>query len=587
MKWNLSTIYPTYEDYQKDFESLKEMVNELASYKGKLANEKDFVNYMLLSDDFNKKLGNVFQYSSLLADQNLKDIKNSTAMNRVYAVLNQASTVLSFENPEILSIGEETILKFVDNNKEIAAHRFPLEKIFHANEHVLSEKEEKLMSYYNSLVQSGASLYSSISTSDFENIPVTLSNKTKVMINPSNYTYYLSTLSEPKDRKKVFEALYKYYDRHKTTLGEIYKNVVNASMANANARGFNSILESYLFPNNIPTSVYHNLVDVASTKNKSLKKYIKLRKKYLHLSSYHTYDRLLELAKVDDVYDYTTAKDLFFKSIEKMPAEFIKKAHEALDEGYVDVYPSDGKRSGAYSSSVSGNHPFILLNYTDTLDDVFTVVHEAGHSIHSLFSNEAQPSPIQDYTIFVAEIASTFNEHMLLDYFIKNENTKKEVKIQLLQKAIDSIVSTFYRQTLFAHYELLASEMVQNNEPINYEVLSNIMISLYKQYYGLDINKEIYKKYVWAYIPHLFRSPFYVYQYATSFAASFKLYHDVSTNVEGATTRYLNLLKSGGSKYPVDQAKEAGIDFTVKDTFMAVVDRMDELVTELEKLLSE
>lgn len=587
MKWNLKNLYQTYEDYQKDFESLKEMVNTLASYKGKLANEKDFVDYMLLSDEFNKKLGNVYQYSALLADQNLKDIKNMTSLNRVYAVLNQASTILSFENPEILSIGEETILRFVNNNKEIEAHRFPLEKIFHANEHVLSEKEEKLMSYYNALAQSGANLYSSLCTSDFEEIPVTLSNKEKVMVSHANYAYYLSTLENVKDRKKVFEALYKYYDTHKTTLGEIYKNVVSAGMANASARGFNSILESYLFPNNIPTSVYHNLIDIASTKNKSLKKYLKLRKKYLHLSAYHTYDRMLELAKVDDEYDYETAKSLFFKSIENMPTEFVKKAHEALDDGYVDVYPSDGKRSGAYSSSVSGNHPFILLNYTNTLDDVFTVAHEAGHSIHSLFSNEAQPSPIQDYTIFVAEIASTFNEHMLLDYFIKSENTKKEVKIQLLQKAIDSIVSTFYRQTLFAHYELLVSELAEKDEPINYEVLSNIMISLYKQYYGLDINKEIYKKYVWAYIPHLFRSPFYVYQYATSFAASFKLYHDVSNNIEGATSRYLNLLKSGGSKYPVDQAKEAGIDFTIKDTFMAVVDRMDELVAELEKLLNE
>ncbi len=176
---------------------------------------------------------------------------------------------------------------------------------------------------------------------------------------------------------------------------------------------------------------------------------------------------------------------------------------------------------------------------------------------------------------------------MLLDYFIKNENVKKETKIQLIQKAIDSIVSTFYRQTLFAHYELLVSELVEKNEPINYEVLSNIMIDLYKKYYGLDITKEGYKKYVWAYIPHLFSTPFYVYQYATSFAASFKLYHDVSNNIEGSISKYLNLLKSGGSKYPIEQAKEAGIDFTNKQTFMAVVNRMDELVSELEKLLEE
>lgn len=587
MKWNLTTIYPTYDDYKRGFDSLNDSLNELISYKGKLSCEKSFVEYMLLSDKFNKEIGNVYHYVALTADQNLKDINNAASLNRVLSFFNQAATALSFESPEILAIGEETIMSFINNNPEIEAHRFPIKKLFHANEHILSEKEERLISYYNTLADSGAKLYSNLSTSDFENVIVTLSTKEKVAINPSTYSYYLSTLENQADRKKVFEALYKYYDKHKNTLGEIYKNVVCASKANAQSRGFSSILESHLFPNNIPTSVYHTLVDVASKNNKSLKKYIKLRKKYLNLKSYHTYDRFLELANVDDKYEYSAAKDIFFKSIVNMPEEFVKKAHEALEDGYVDVYPSDGKRSGAYSSSVSGGHPFILLNYTNTLEDVFTVAHEAGHSIHSLFANEAQPGPIQDYTIFVAEIASTFNEHMLLDYFIKNENVKKETKIQLIQKAIDSIVSTFYRQTLFAHYELLVSELVEKDEPINYEVLSKIMIDLYKKYYGLDITKEVYKKYVWAYIPHLFSTPFYVYQYATSFAASFKLYHDVSNNVEGSTSKYLNLLKSGGSKYPIEQAKEAGIDFTDKETFMAVVNRMDELVSELESLLEK
>ncbi len=587
MKWNLEKIYSTSSDYQKDFDSLKEMIDKLASFKGRLHNEKDFVEYLLLSEEFNKRLGLVYQYSALRLDQNLKNVENSSLLSRVLGVINMAATATSFESPEILKIGKDKIFEFIDHNKEIEAHRFNIEKIFHANEHVLSEPEEKLISYFNSLTSSGSALYASICTKDFESIKVNLKDKQQIMVNPANYTYYLSILTYPTDRKKVFEAIYKYYDNHKATLGEIYKNVVLASKANFKARGFSSILESYLFPNNIPTSVYHNLVDVASSSTKSLKKYLKLRKAYLGLKSYHTYDRFLELAKISDEYPYEKARELFFKSISKMPEEFTRKAHQALDEGYVDVYPSDGKRSGAYSSSVSGSHPFILLNYTNTLEDVFTVAHEAGHSIHSLFANEAQPAPLQDYTIFVAEIASTFNEHMLLDYFISSKDTKKEVKIQLLQKAIDSIVSTFYRQTLFAHYELLVSELAEKDEPINHEVLSNIMISLYQKYYGLDIKKEKYKKYVWAYIPHLFNSPFYVYQYATSFAASFKLYHDVSSNVPGATTRYLNLLKSGGSKYPVEQAKEAGIDFTIKDTFMAVVNRMDELVNQLEKLLAE
>ena len=213
----------------------------------------------------------------------------------------------------------------------------------------------------------------------------------------------------------------------------------------------------------------------------------------------------------------------------------------ALEEGFVDVYEADGKRSGAYSSSVTNSRPFILLNYTDSLEDVFTVAHESGHSIHSLYAMEAQPGQLQNYTIFVAEIASTFNEHRLLDYLIESGKASKEEKIMLLQKAIDSIMSTFYRQTLFADYELRANEIASNGGVINHEVLSNIMIDLYKQYYGLDITKEVYKKYVWCYIPHLFYTPFYVYQYSTSFSASLKLYKSVKEGGEKEFNNYQSI----------------------------------------------
>ena len=207
--------------------------------------------------------------------------------------------------------------------------------------------------------------------------------------------------------------------------------------------------------------------------------------------------------------------------------------------------------------------------------------------MHTMYSEEAQPPTLQDYTIFVAEIASTFNEHMLLDYLMKSEKLDKNDKIMLLQKAIDEIFATFYRQTLFAEYELIANRMGENDEPINHEVLSKIMIDLYKKYYGIDITKERVKQYVWAYIPHLFYTPFYVYQYATSFAASFKLYKNVKENGEEAFEKYLGLLRAGGSKYPIDEAKDAGVDFTKKETYMAVVERMDDLVSQLEKLLEE
>ena len=587
MNWNLTYLFKTPEDFKQAFIELSSYVEKLASYKGKLHEERSFVEYIQLSDAFEVLGGRVYQYCSLKSDLNKKNIENAAELSRVFALFNQVGIATSFEGPEIISIGKETIMSFIDKHPELEPHRFGFEKLFRGEEHVLDNNSERLLSYYSTSSRTGRELYSSLANADKESVPVKLKDKSTVMVNTANFVSLLESANDPVDRKKIFEAVYKHYEQHKNTFAGIYEAVLNNDKSRALARNYPSILESFLFNNNIPTSVYYNLVDVASKYNKSLKKYLKLRKKHLGLKSYHTYDRFLNLAHSDVTYSYDDAKDIFFKSIAHLPEEFQDYAHEALKDGYVDVLPQDGKRTGAYSSGVTDTHPFILLNFTNTLDDVFTVAHEAGHSIHSLYSMNYQAGPVQDYTIFVAEIASTFNEHMLLDYFIKSGDTSKEVKIQLIQKAIDSIIGTFYRQTLFAHYELLAHEAVEKDQPINYQVLSDIMVDLYKKYYGLDIKKEVYKEFVWAYIPHLFNSPFYVYQYATSFAASFKIYKDVSNGVEGAFERYTGLLKSGGSKYPIDQAKDAGVDFTQKETFMAVVERMDTLVAELEALLEE
>ena len=345
----------------------------------------------------------------------------------------------------------------------------------------------------------------------------------------------------------------------------------------------------HLFPNNIPVSLYTNLIQVAHKAAPVVKKYYKLRKKALGLKTYHTYDRFLDLVSEssDKEYSYSDAKNLFFDSIEKFPDEFKTFAREALKDGYVDVMPGVGKRSGAYSNSTSNTHPCILLNFTGNLDSCFTLAHEAGHSIHSLFSNTYQPTATQGYTIFVAEIASTFNEHNLLDYLLTKGDLSKNDKILLIQNAIDGILSTFYRQTLFAEYEYKAFEMAEKGLPVTEESLSNIMVELYKKYYSLDITKEKGKKYVWAYVSHFFHSPFYVYQYATSYSASLAIYQNVKKGVPGAFENYIELLKSGGSDYPINLVKKAGVDFTKLDPLKAVVDRLKDLYTELEALLNE
>ncbi len=585
MKWDLTYLFETEEAFLSSLNNLSAYVEKLASYKGKLADEDSLVEYMMIARDFEEALGRTYQYASLKSDLNKKDVAALTNLNKCVMVLYSYSEACSFQDPEILALGKEYVMDVIDRHPEVEEFRFLYQKLFDQNAHILDTVSEKLLSYYSPLTQAGEELYSSLAVGDSTSVDVVLSDGKKYQVTSGNYRALIADQKDPNDRRLIFEAIFNYFDQHKNTFANIYKVVLDADKAVAKARNYASSLEAHLFNNNIPTSVYHNLVEVAGNNNEALKRYLKLRKEVLGLDEYHTYDRFIDLASSDKKYSYEDAKQLFFASIKHLNLDFQEKAHEVLKDGFVDVYEQEGKRTGAYSSSMPNLHPYILLNHDNTLDSAFTLAHEAGHSIHSMYAAEAQPTMLQNYTIFVAEIASTFNEHNLLDYLLKSDEISKEEKIIVVQQAIDSIVSTFYRQTLFAEYELIAHDLNEKGEPINHEVLSQIMIDLYKKYYDLDITKEGVKKFVWAYIPHLFYTPFYVYQYATSFAASFKLYKDVRENVPGAFERYINLLASGGSKYPMEQTKEASVDFTKKDAFMAVVERMEELVDELEKLL--
>lgn len=584
MNWNLTVIFKTKEDFEKEFESVSKLVEEVKQYEGKLGDFASFKKYYLIQKEFEERGSKLYLYAHLSSDLNKKDVENAAMVQKcmmLFANLNEAT---SFETPEILALGKEKVMNFVEKDEELKPFKFIFEKTFHQTEHILSKPEERILSITSPAISKGGDLYSMLAVADGVNETINVQGK-DYTVTHGNWSDLINEFKDEDDQRKVFEAIFKKYEKNKNTYAAIYDAIMESDKAIMKARGYDSILNVHLFHNNIPTKVYENLVEVAGSNTEYIKKYIQLRKEYLGIKKYCTYHRFLSLAESNKKYEFKDALDLFFKSISKFPQDFQAKAHTALEEGYVDVYEKDGKRTGAYSSSVTDFHPFILLNYNNALDDVFTVAHEAGHSIHSLYAMENQPSILQNYTIFVAEIASTFNEHNLLDYLMNSGTLSKEEKIMLLQKAIDNIIATFYRQTLFAEYELQVSRLKEKEVPLNYMVLSNIMIDLYKKYYGLDIKEEVYKEYIWAYIPHLFYTPFYVYQYATSFAASLKLYQNVKENVPNAFNNYTNLLSAGGSKYPTEIAKDAGIDFESKETFEAVTKRLKELVEQLEELL--
>lgn len=586
MNWNLNCFYTDESDYLKDFESLDGLIKEFLTFKGKLNHFDTFKAYILHEEKVTKILYKLYGYAHLSSDLNLKDQALQSRYQKLLIKLNELSSITSFISPEIISIGKEKIFEFLNSDEKLKEYSFPYEKLFRLQEHVLSDKEEKLLSNFSPISNIPTQLYQALSLIDRVDEKVTLSDGNEVTVNTSNWRSLLPNLSDKEDRKLVFEAAFKRYHDNKEAFASTYNLVLQNMKSHYKSRGYNNALESRLNQNNIPIDVFLTLKDTVYESTDPVKRYLKLRQQYLKLDTYHTYDRFLTLVDNPKTYAFLEGKELFFKALEGFDKDFVNKQKDALEDGYVDVEMKDGKRTGAYSSGLYGFHPFILLNHDKTLDSVFTIVHEAGHSAHSLFADEAQPLATHSYTIFVAEIASTFNERVLADYMLKN-STSKEEKITIIEHEINGILSTFYRQTLFATYEYEANKLVELGIPLNSSNLSKIMIDLYKHYYDIDITEEKYKEYVWAYIPHLFRTPFYVYQYASSYAASLKIYDDIKANKPNSMKKYINLLKSGGSKYPVDQAKEAGADLTKKETYISVVKRFNSLIDELELLLKE
>ena len=585
--WDLSRIYPSQEKFDADLEKLKGIADQMGGYAGKLSDEEKLKEYLTFEREMNDLLEHLYMFAAMQSDKDKKNVSYTETESKVFLVLQDINAKTSFESPELISLGKEKLEDFLRRNPEFNDYSFIIEKLFNSQKYVLSPEKEKLMAAFSPITGEGGELYSKLSVGDYVPAKAKLSDGREIEVSTSNWIDLISKEPKQEDRAAIFEALYSQFENHKNVYGEIYNLTVQSELAEMKARGYSSILSEHLSGDAIPESVFMNLVEVASTHAEPLHRYYKIRAKALGIEKHRSYDRFMPLAKSDKHYTYEEAKELFFDSISSFPQDFQDKAHEVLKPGYVDVYPGPGKRSGAYSNGGSDVHPYILLNFVGNLEDVFTLAHESGHSIHTLYSEENQPKLKQGYAIFVAEIASTFNEHNLLDYLLSSDKLNKDDKIVLLQKAIDQIVSTFYRQTLFGHYEYDIAKLAEEGKPINYSVLNDEMVKLYKTYYGIDITEEKVKPMVWAYIPHLFYTPFYVYQYATSFTSSMLIYEKVKKGEKGAFANYIKMLSAGGSDWPIEEVKLGGVDLTTKEPFLSVIHRMEELVDQLEKLLNE
>jgi oligoendopeptidase F len=589
-KWNLDDIFTNWDDWTVAYIRLEQGITRYAELKGTLSQGPErLLEAFKLSEDLGQLAYRVWYFPSLRYDEDQRDNTINARRQQVQLLFARWKQAESWFNPELLSIPLETVRGWMAALDSLRLYKFAIEDLYRQQEHVLDEAGERLMSLTSRLSSAPNESYSALSTADVKHPTVTLSTGEEVVISYGQYRAILATRREQADRATAFEALHNTYKSTLNTYATLYNGVCQRDWFQARARGYKSTLEAALHGDNIPTDVVENLIKSTRAGVEPLRRYHRLRRKALGVPTYQVYDFSIPLVTFEKKYEYEDVLERVVASVAPLGDEYQQMMRDGFTGRWIDVYENDGKRSGAYSAPVYGTHPYMLLNYTDTLDDVFTLAHEMGHSMHTILSHRSQPFIYSSYTIFVAEVPSTLSEKLLLDHMLELSADPTE-RIVLLQHAIDNIAGTFYTQVMFADYELRVHRLVEEDQPITAEVLTETYTQLLQDYYGDALDLNPLTGMTWARIPHFFNSPYYVYQYATCFASAAQLTKEIMEGPEferaGARARYLELLRSGGNDYPMEQLKKAGVDLSKPDTVGAMVKQMDELVTRLETELA-
>lgn len=588
--WRLEDIYPSDQDWVRAKEGLKPAADVIASYRGKLGSSSaTLLEYLNLSSDFSKTFSRVYAYASMKSDQDLSNTTYMAMDQELRQLQSTLSALLSFAEPELLALGKETIDRFLSEQKGLAIYRMYLYELLRQKEHLLSENEEKILAYSSSLAGSPYSIYSVFANTELPYPRITLSTGDTVTLNQAGYSKYRA-VADREDREKVFNAFWSTMKAFQGTMAEQLLGGLNADIFIARSRKYQSALESSLNAYNIPLDVYHSLISNVNKNLPVFHRYLKLKKRMLGVDTLKYSD--LYAPAVKDVsleYTYDEAQKLITESLAPLGADYQSTIRKAFTERWLDVYPTKGKRSGAYSNgSVYDVHPYMLLNYNGEYDDVSTVAHELGHTMQSYLSNKSQPYPLADYPIFTAEVASTFNEALLNAYMARNIKDD-DTRLSLLMNQLDNFKGTLFRQTQFAEFELAIHENVEKGEPLTSDVLNKLYGDLLRKYYGHDQGvcriDDLYAV-EWSYIPHFYYN-FYVYQYATSFTASAALSEKVLNGEPGSVDRYLAFLSAGGSDYPIELLKKAGVDMTTGEPFEKAMAAMNDIMDEIEAILDK
>ena len=582
-KWDLSKILEV-NNIEKYKDEVKILLSEVEKFKGNITSSSDnLYNFYQKYEQLNRLVEKLYMYAHMNYDSDTTDTKAQTLYMEIEKLYQDLSEKLTFVVPEILECDYQVILDYIEKDDRLKQYSFDLEQLFRNKPHTLSLDEENIITLATNAMGTGSEVFDNIDNTDIDLGKIKDENNNEVELTNANYNKYMNS----KDRRvriDAFNAMYNYYKGLIHTIAASLKGNVKENFFMSKVRKFESPIKQSLFYDNIDISVYDSLIEAVHNNLDTMYEYLSLKKKALKLDEMHMYDIYVDI--VDNKtheYPFEQGKKMIFEALKPLGENYLNDLNKAFDERWIDIYPNKGKSSGAYSSGSYDTYPYLLLNYTDTIDSVSTLVHELGHSMHSYYSNKNQNYTNASYPIFLAEIASTTNEILLNDYLYKNAKTTEE-KLLYLTELVEKIRTTIYRQTMFAEFEKIIHEKEDKGIPLTEEELSNTYLELNKLYYGNNVVSDDLIKYEWARIPHFYTS-FYVYKYATGLSCAIKIATDIINNKEHAKENYLDFLSSGGSDYPLNILKKTGIDMTKPDTINDALKVFKEKVEELKELL--
>ncbi|WP_419749803.1 oligoendopeptidase F [Terrisporobacter petrolearius] len=582
-KWTIDEMYPNEGAIEKDIHKVKELIDEVKKYKGTLADsEENLYKALNISEQASRILQNLYVYTHMKSHEDTRINKNQGNATKTDMLSTELSMATSYMVPEIIAMDSKKLEGYLKSEK-LSHYKKHVDEILRLKPHTLNEREEELLAAVSDLSGVPENIYDMLSFADLQFPEIENEKGEKVKVTHENFSLFLKN-KDQRVRKDAFDAMYSVYGQYKNTFASTLYGGIKSEIFYAKTRKYESALQGSLFQDDVSVEVYDNLIAAVHENLDTLNKYTGLKKKFLGLDKINMYDLYVPLTENFDMkIPYEKAQEIILEALKPLGEEYLENVKKAFGEGWVDVYGNDGKQGGAYSWGSYDSKSYILLSYKDDLNSLFTLIHEMGHSMHSYYSKNNQPYLYSGYKIFVAEVASTLNELLLINYLLKNAKSKEE-KVYLLNYYLEQFRTTVYRQTMFAEFEKICHGKVEGGEPLTSEEFTNIYYDLNKKYYGesCEVNEQIGLE--WARIPHFF-SNFYVYKYATGFSAASALSKQILEEGENAVQRYKEFLKSGGSDFPLNQLRKAGVDMEKKESVDKALHVFKDLVDELEKEL--